>query len=187
MYFKKVPLTYKVNPDPKKLMGNVLAHYINLQDGSWVFTYYAIKDQTYFRQLHTKDPFRIPPDSVRYCEIVGRSENVHVTPHIDVRSLVVLNYYIEPVGCTTFFYKKKKNASPYSNPVAQTQNKLYNKSDLILVDQFKARKNSAYFLDTSKVHSILMPSSHGSRVRKFISYSWEKNSFEELIESKIVM
>lgn len=151
------------------------------------FVAYNISNFSYFINLHPAGfKFKIKPDFVYYVEITG--EGV-VLPHIDPNIKCALNYYIESSSCTTAFHTLKSN---YTELYAQQELNVnvnptlraiaYRMSDVDTIGEFTANNNEAYLISTASIHSVTKPD---NRIRKFISYRWKTNSYNDVLQSLI--
>jgi hypothetical protein len=151
------------------------------------FVGYKIADFDYFVKLHPPGfKFKIKPSTVLYVEITGEGL---VSPHIDPHVQCALNYYIEPANCVTAFYKLKSEYEELYSPQELSANtdksliaKGYRLSDVECIGEFKANPNEAYLMSTSEIHSVAKPD---NSIRKFISYRWKDNSYDEVLQSLI--
>lgn len=137
--------------------------------------YFNISDLNFFRSIHTKRFFTIPPDRVSIATITGTGI---LFPHKDHGFKTVLNYYISADGDTTIFYSPKENAVPYEYPGKEEKN-VYHLDQVEEIGRFSAVTGDAYLLDISQIHAV---TKHSESTRFFINYLWSKASFEEIAE-----
>ena len=114
-------------------------------------------------------------DRLRYCRTTGTSNLLEVLPeryrnkfvvlsmncidnippHTDTVITCAINFYLNPGNYTTFFWDiKNKNIDKTFQLKNQTNGKMFERENLILIDSFKAEKGEAYLLDVTKPHSV---------------------------------
>jgi hypothetical protein len=171
-YFHKFHL--EVRPfDYETLKGGLEIEFISKDNGTGIH-YYSINDFEKLTSLHIKPFCKIPPQYVSFTEVTGQGL---LNPHIDHTIKCCVNYYFEPNGSTTCFYRPKHFSTAQTYP-GQTEANIYSIDEVEEVAQFTSLKNEAYLLNVSKIHSVYSPN---SGTRKFISYSWTNYSFEKIV------
>ncbi len=177
--FYKIPLNLN-SVDLERIKGQPIQKY---GPSNAKLTHYTIADLEYFKSLHVgKIKFHIMPNSVFYTEIQGTEP---IPPHVDPDDSVALNYYIDPVGCTTTFYKMPDYDKKYStsgqdlNPHDHRIVKSMKFDDLVVNCAFVAQAGEAYLLRPDVYHSVTTPVG----IRKFISYRWGDIDFETVYKS----
>jgi len=145
--FYKIPLNLKI-VDLERIKGQAIQKY-GPKDTK--LTHYTIADIEYFKNLHIgKVKFHIMPNSVHYTEIEGTEP---IPPHVDPDDSVALNYYIDPVGCTTTFYHipdhnakfvtSGQDLNPYDHRIVKSM-KFH---DLVINCAFTAQAGEATYLE----------------------------------------
>lgn len=169
--------------DIGRLKGDLVEQYGNKETNVTLY-HYSIKDWTYFYGIHKgKIKFNIMPSTVLWTEISGESD---LTPHVDPLVTVALNYYIDPKGCTTSFWKTKQDTI-YDTTRQQLDEENENQTVLVVKDynqleelgSFIAESESAYLIRTDMLHSVSNPA--GSRT--FLSYRWIGFDYNQILES----
>jgi len=158
--------------DLEQLKAKPEKQYEGLNNG--MLRYYQLSDMSILNNIPMFSTIR--PDRVLIAEIDGSGS---IGPHIDHGPSCVLNYYARSNHAMTMFYRIKENAKPF---IAEGEDvaKLYNYEDLEMYDCFTASDNDIYLLDVTKVHAVSSPRP-GSRL--FLSYSWDKHSYEEVLNN----
>jgi hypothetical protein len=147
------------------------------QSGNVLLEYRKIANKLLFKSQHTRNPFKIPPDYIRFSEIHGRGI---LLPHRDHGVKTGLNYYISADNDITTFYKTKSDKVVSIKYPNRKESNIYTQNDLIETDRFVASSNEAYLLDVSQIHSVQRVNPES---RVFIGYLWANHSYEEVLES----
>jgi hypothetical protein len=179
-YFKKLDVNFP-DIDMSRIVGGPLL------EGFPDFRTWKIRDLDYFNNLLSSIlKFKIPPGSVTYNEITGGGTSPH-SEHFLIQT--VLNFYIEPGECETFFWKLKDlnveleflprlNANGnWNKSVVRT----YSRDSLECEASFIANPNDAYILGVDKIHSVSKPIPDS--IRKFIRIGWMGHNVEEIFNS----
>jgi hypothetical protein len=148
------------------------------ESGTTTLEYFNIKDSDLFKKLHTRRPFTINPERVRFSCITGSGI---LAPHRDHNTTVALNFYILASADRTVFYKPNNGATSICYHGKEDAN-VYNLDQLTETDSFIANTNDMYLLDVSSVHSVLKTT---QEPRMFISYLWNHVSYEEILNDVI--
>lgn len=140
-----------------------LNHKINIED-------YSLLDQqtqyghtvngqfqgiVYYNVQVGTDLYRLIPEQYRADFYVSAFRiNTLIPPHTDTYDKTTINVYVETGDYVTEFYRLKHN-----NPVKrqidnQVDGYIFDNKDLLITGQFKAKKNDAYVLDVSQIHSV---------------------------------
>ena len=174
MYYKQFEISAKSEIsefDIEYFKGNFLRSY-----GDKIF-HYDIADYDYLNLFFHHLKFKHKPDFIWYNEIYF---NNYLGAHIDHGPECSLNYYIQCGEAVTSFYEVINNNPIKAQCTAPINtNNLYFEEDLLLVDSFKARDNTSFLLNASKVHSV----KNIQTTRKFISWNWKDITFNEIAES----
>jgi hypothetical protein len=141
----------------EQLRGKLYTEFPNL-------TYYHIADPAVEATLKRLCP--LETEHVSYIEITG---TLH--PHVDVNGTAVINYYINSGFARTGFHATS------SNPSLVNGSRVYSFGDCIMHTQFVADDHSAYLLNVSKIHSVLMPTNN---TRTAISFGFPQYSYQEV-------
>ena len=107
----------------------------------------------------------IAPCVIRYVEILG---DTLIEPHKDYGVACAINYYFTTANTTTVWFNEKPNATPTISNSEKSH--VYNRSDLIIADQFVAQDNECYLLNTSQIHSVLK---YNNQHRQFIQIQYD--------------
>jgi hypothetical protein len=144
----------------EQLKGSLYADYASLK-------YYHIADPSVEQTLKSICP--INNVSISYIEISGT-----LLPHIDSDGTVVINYYINGASASTVFYEPSNKKSkefqgaqvyPFNNCIEQCK--------------FIANNHSAYLLNVSKIHSVIMSK---KETRTAISFSFPQRSYTDIVD-----
>lgn len=162
--------------DWNKLKGNNIA--VRYDSVTTVLEYRDIKDFDLFKALHIKKVCNIPPSGVSFTTLEGTGS---LFPHRDHDAKVALNFYIHAgLDATKFYSLKDLDADPIFHYPGKEDAKIYDYSSLIEEGCFIASSNDVYLLNVSNIHSV----EKVSKVpRVFISYSWNNNSYEEVLKN----
>lgn len=96
--------------------------------------------------------FALVPEKYRKHFYLAYMEvNTFIPPHIDTGVLATINFYIQPDGCTTQFYRIK---NPEVAKRVETKGFVYDLSDLEDTVRFVAEPDSVYLLDTTVPHAV---------------------------------
>lgn len=118
------------------------------------------------RQILDMLPFRLLDEevpSVILTELTSDYDGIsYFPPHVDIKRRSALNYYFNTLGESTIFYKWDQ--------INKTLNE---------IESFVVNDKELWALDVSKPHSVKFqrPSS-----RRFLSFSFSKLSYRDLIE-----
>jgi hypothetical protein len=179
-YFKKLDVVLP-EIDMSRITGGPLV------EGFPDFRTWKIRDLDYFNNLLSSIlKFKVLPDSITYNEITGGGTSPH-SEHFLIQT--VLNFYIEPGECVTFFWKLKDlnieleflprlNASGNWN---KSVVKTYSTDSLECEASFIANASDAYILGVDQIHSVSKPITDD--VRKFIRLGWMGYNVEEIFNS----
>lgn len=178
LYLKKLPIELpKINPE--FLKGDFFEGYGD------TFRQYFIKDQSYLDSIiSNKIEFTIQPNWVAFCEV----SDLGVGPHSD-QSSVSLNYYIDPAGCVTTFWKPKSDTFGKAEPqlqkdgtVIENDVRTYTVDQLIPAASFIAKEGDAYLLNIKQIHSATKFSNNTSS-RKILRWMWDEQDFSIILNS----
>ena len=149
------------------------------------FRQYFIKDELYLESIiEDRIVFDIKPDWVVCCEVT----DLGVIPHSD-QSNVALNYYIDPAGCVTTFWKTKSDAFGLAEPQLQKDGttlendvRSYRFEDLVPTASFIAKERDAYLLNIKQIHSATKFTKNTAS-RKILRWMWDNQDFETIEKS----
>lgn len=178
IYLKKLKLLLP-EVDIERLKGNFFEGYGD------TFRQYFIKDQLYLDEIISSCvQFDIKPDWIAFCEVSATG----VGPHSD-QSSVSLNYYIDPAGCITTFWKTKFETNGKIEPQLQQDGtaiendvRTYSVDDLIPAASFIAKKGDAYLLNIKQIHSATK-FTNNSASRKILRWMWDSKDFDTVFNS----
>jgi hypothetical protein len=173
MYFTKLD-TFTIDTDLFEYKGPAGKSYPGLAPGIWL-KYYHLSNRAMYNQ-HFPKFTDIVPDVVWLAEISGRGV---LGPHIDHGPKVVLNWYMNSNDSETSFYIKNEGATGLIFP-GETEPNIFFFNAVTKVDEFIAKDNEAYLLNVSKIHSVHSPN---LGTRRFVTLGWNRNSYEEVLES----
>lgn len=163
IYFKKIDLDLS-DIDLKKLNSGIIENRpYNLN-----FYYNKITDLKILELLRSRLPSECKPyvNSISYCIIRAP---FYVPPHVDKKSLSVINYYHQPGTSETRFYEiNNTHPQPYKFGNVYYEGS-FDLNDIEMVDKFKADAGDCYILDVSRIHDVTV--SEGED-RCFINYSF---------------
>jgi hypothetical protein len=140
-----------------------LNHKINIED-------YSLLDQqtqyghtvdgefrgiVYYNVQAGTDLYQLIPEQYRADFYVSAFRiNDVIPPHTDTYDRTTINVYVETGDYVTEFYKPKHNNPSKRQIDNQVDGYIFNDKDLLLAGMFKAKKNDAYVLDVSCIHSV---------------------------------
>jgi hypothetical protein len=157
----------------QQFCGDTVAKFVS---GDVTLEYYGLQNVEHFRKLHLRSIFGIKPDRVTLATITGQG---FLAPHKDHNTLVTLNYYAQASDDITIFYKTVESAKAKQYEGKEQAN-IFDVNDLIEDVCFIANSNEAFLLDVSQVHAVLKKS---VEPRVFISYAWEKTTYQQVLDS----
>jgi len=117
--------------------------------------------------------FQIKPSEINLTKITSPG----VAPHKDVWP-VALNYYINAGKDSTAFWKSNINRNISNGPT------IFNRSELVKVNEFVANTHDWYLFDTKVIHSVDM--SKNSNPRFILRFIWRDHSFDEILKSLLL-
>jgi len=178
LYLKKLKLVLP-KIDPIRLKGEFFEGYGD------TFRQYFIKDRAYLDEIiKNRIQFTIEPNWTVFCEV---SDN-GVGPHSD-QCTVSLNYYIDPAGCITTFWKTKNKSVGNielqlrdDGTAVENDVRTYNVDDLMPAAVFIAKEDDAYLLNIKQIHSTTKFISN-SQSRKILRWMWDDQDFETVFNS----
>ena len=144
------------------------------ESGTTTLEYFNIKDVDLFKKLHTRRPFTINPERIRFSCVTGSGI---LAPHRDHNTTAALNFYVSANTDRTVFYKPNDDATRINYKDKEDAN-IYNLDQLTEIDSFVANTNDVYLLDVSNVHSVFKTT---QEPRMFVSYLWNNISYEEIL------
>jgi len=179
VYCKKLSVVFPAM-DMRKITGGYLAEGYSETFRSW-----NMQDLAYFnRMISSVMKFNIPPDLSTYTEISGDG----VEPHSEVLQ-TILNYYIDPGKCITYFWELKDPKMPVETLLRLTDAgewvssdiKAYDPTTLVCKESFMAEPNVAWLLSTGSIHSLVKPIT--TDIRKFFRLGWFHYNVEQVFDS----
>ena len=105
--------------------------------------------------------------------------NACVPIHTDSGTKCTINFYIEPNGYKTSFYKPIVEEPRVFRIKNQTDGAIFNPEDLIEVSSFIAEPNEVFLLDVTKPHGIV---GDASKERIAITLGSQILTYEEVLE-----
>ena len=167
--------------DCNRLQGQQLQTYGNLATKT---TNYLIRDWSYFLGLHEgRLHFHILPDYAYFITVQGTDM---LWPHIDPDTTCALNFYIDPAGATTSFYRELPGLTYHTQQdlavpdhehlVVKGSNDL---SHFELLGSFTAEPYSAYLMRVDMWHSVSRPQG----VRSMLSWRWNHADYDSVLNS----
>ncbi len=177
-YFKQIDLKIK-DLDVSRLRDDRQQYGFKEDFRAWY-----IRDMDYLKEKTRHIHFTIPPNSVGFLEVGPVGAHSDPWP-----ATVSLNFYIQGGNRTTYFYEPKDPNNYLELPDTQggvytemSAAKVYNDRDnLIVVDQFTAADETAYFLNVSKIHDV--SKDNLTQPRLAIRWLWYELAFEEIVNS----
>jgi hypothetical protein len=118
--------------------------------------------------------FKIPPDKVNITTITAPGTRAHQD-----RWPVALNFYLTVGNERTWIWKIKDGVD--ASIVYNEHVNIFKYDDLEKVDSYVADQNDVYLLDTSAIHSVWK--AENSAPRHILRFAWEKNTFDEILDS----
>ena len=137
----------------------------NNPDGSLLNYRYIHKDGIPLVQQVFSNFIKIAPNNIRFVEV--KQGGYELLPHRDYGVPCTINYYFRTNDATTYWYKKGEN-SAVEHISRKYQTIIYVRDELELCDQFTARNNDCYLLNTDEIHSM----SGGTDIRQFIQIQY---------------
>jgi hypothetical protein len=138
--------------------------------GTTCLKYFVMENFNEFRDKYLKNMFITKPTYIFFVELSG---NGFLNPHIDHNTLVVLNFYFSASNSETKFYELKKKNLKIKN------RNIFKFDEIKEIGYFSAQDRDIYLLDVSKIHSVYK---NDQNTRQFISFQWQKNSFNEILK-----
>lgn len=140
------------------------------------FFEYEINDSEYLREkLNQVVEFEIPPHLVNITEITYPG----AIPHTDAWT-VGLNFYFD-AGEDITYYFDEINKDINAKHVKETNVKMYDRSNLKVIDTFVANRHDWYILNTSVPHAVKCH--QPGTVRTMLRCIWYKHSIETILNS----
>jgi len=118
--------------------------------------------------------FRIPPDKVNITTITAPGTRAHRD-----QWPVALNFYLTAGNERTWIWKIKNITN--TSMVHNKHVNVFRYDDLEKVDSYIANQNDVYLLDTHSIHSVWKEKN--SAPRHILRFAWEKNTFNEILDS----
>jgi hypothetical protein len=158
---------------------NIFTEYYSKKRGGGSFFYTLPCTNNEFLNLQKKNIFTIEPTFIQYCEFTGPGL---VTPHIDRGSTVALNFYLEPQGGKTVFYKTNLSCDINSSFHGDKSKLSYvtDLSTLTEIGSFVANPFDVYLLDVNILHGI---EKINELPRTMITFRWFNHTYEEILSS----
>jgi hypothetical protein len=178
-YFKKLEVVFP-NIDLSRIVGGSL-----LEGYGETFRSWNMSNVDYFHEaVSSVIRFKIKPDVSTYTEIAGQGAG----PHSE-QLQTVLNYYIDPGKCVTFFWRlKNPNIAIETLPMlnddgtwVESEIRSYHLNSLSYEGSFIAKPNEAWLLSTGSIHSLIKPITKD--VRKFFRLGWLNYNVDEIFDS----
>lgn len=143
------------------------------------FFEYNITDHEYLKEiLNQTVEFKIAPDRVNITEITYPG----AMPHTDAWS-VGLNYYFDAGSDETFYFNDvDKNITPVN--IKETNVKMYDINNLIVVDKFLANRNEWYIINTTVPHAVRCHAP--GTIRTMLRFVWYKHDFDTILNSIVI-
>ena len=101
-------------------------------------------------QLYNLVPERFRKDF--YLSLLRITDSIPA--HTDSHDRAVINFYIQPDGCVTQFYKLLSEQPSLSQIKNMTDGHIFKEAELEKVGEFTAKPNDVYLLNTKAVHSV---------------------------------
>lgn len=166
-----------------------LNHKINLEDFTLLDqqTQYGQTDNGEFKgivyynvQVGT-DLYQLIPEEHRADFYVSAFRiNTLIPPHTDTYDITTINVYVETGDYVTEFYQPKHDNPSKRQIDNQVDGYIFDHSDLYITGMFKAKKNDAYVLDVSQIHSVRPYSDDHNRIA--INLSTHAHSFDSVCD-----
>lgn len=139
-------------------------------DKTWAFTFENINyDFLQFVPPHLRDDF-VP---CLFC-----IEKPLLKAHVDNYLKCSLNFYMNPNGYTTNFYKVKEQSKEKT-----FGNLVFEMEDLIFTESFVAEPGDIYFFNSSNVHSVERNENKDNRL--FVRVYTKKYSYDDVAQQII--
>lgn len=159
-FYQQLNLSFS-NYDESLLKGPLHTTYPGL-------SYYHIADPDVYTQLAS-----VCPLETRYISYIEITD--HLAPHRDHNGTVVLNYYIQSGPAKTLFYTARNQ-----NHIIINNSPVYSMADCKWQCSFMAKNNSAYLLNVSEIHSVIMI---GKFKRTALSFGFPNHSYQEIAQA----
>ena len=164
-YFQKLNFLIDSNTiNFSSLKGDFSYGYTN-PDGSRLNYRYIQQDGIPVVQQVFSNFIKIAPNNIKFVEV--KWGGYELLPHRDHGVPCTINYYFCTNEATTYWYKKNYTVEHISQKYNTC---IYVRDELELCDQFTARNNDCYLLNTDEIHSV----SGGTDIRQFIQIQYDK-------------